>query len=171
MSDRRSDAKAIHFNDITHVTMQYKYRYMNSQHSVCYRIRITFVRSNTSSNHIKQHYTNVAVTTRKNIKLRLACMGKMRIFVRSNIRILQFKIRGSAVPHFTPGLIRVPGLFMPKTFRSQEWIVPMGNFRSGDFSFPGTFVPWTFRSEELSFPGTFVPPTILQGIGYEHRQL
>jgi len=50
---------------------------------------------------------------------------------------------------------KVPGLLVPKTFRSQERIVPMGNFRSGDFS----------------FPGTFVPPTILQGIGYERRQL
>ena len=29
---------------------------------------------------------------------------------------------------------------------------PMGNFRSRDFSFPGTFVPW-----EGKFPGTFVP--------------
>jgi len=46
----------------------------------------------------------------------------------------------------------VPGLFVPKTFRSQERIVPMGNFRSRDFSFPGTFVPW-----ERKFPGTFVP--------------
>jgi len=62
---------------------------------------------------------------------------------------------------------RVPGLFVPKTFRSQERIVPMGNFHSRDFSFPGTFVPVerkfkgtfvprTFRSEELSFPGFFV---------------
>ena len=68
------------------------------------------------------------------------------------------------------------------TFRAQERIVPMGNFRSREFSFPGTFVswerkfpgtfvPWTFRSKELSFPGTFVPPTTLQGIGYERRQL
>jgi len=46
----------------------------------------------------------------------------------------------------------VPGLFMPKTFRSQERIVPMGNFCSRDFLFPGTFVPW-----ERKFPGTFVP--------------
>ena len=66
------------------------------------------------------------------------------------------------------GTSRAP---LPKTFRSQERIVPMGNFRSRDFSFPGIFVPWTFRSEELSFPGTFVPPTILQAIGYERRQL
>ena len=43
-----------YFNDITHVIMQYKHTYMNSQNSVCYRIRTTFVRSNTSSNHIKQ---------------------------------------------------------------------------------------------------------------------
>jgi len=69
----------------------------------------------------------------------------------------------------------VPGLFVPKTFRSQERIVPMGNFRSGDFSFLGTFVPWdsfpgnesslgpfvlgNFRSLDLSFRGTFVPRT------------
>jgi len=62
----------------------------------------------------------------------------------------------------------VPGLFVPKTFRSQERIVPMGNFRSRDFSFPRTFVPWerkfpgtkvpwNFRSQALSFSGTFVP--------------
>jgi len=77
---------------------------------------------------------------------------------------------------------------VPKTFRSQERIVPMGNVRCRDFSFPGTFVPgslhspelsfpgsessWelTFpgrfvprnvRSQDFSFPGTFVPPTIL----------
>ena len=31
---------------------------MNSQNSVRYRIRITFVQSNTSSNHIKQHYAS-----------------------------------------------------------------------------------------------------------------
>jgi len=75
----------------------------------------------------------------------------------------------------------VPGLFVPKAFRSQERIVPMGNFRSRDFLFQGTFVPWErkfpetfvpgpFRSWELSFPenessldlsfrGTFVPRT------------
>jgi len=85
-------------------------------------------------------------------------------------------------------LLSVPGLFVPKTFRFQERIVPMGNFRSRDFSLPGTFVPgekvpgerkfwgtfvrWTYRSEELSFPGlfvprNFVPVTILQGISYE----
>jgi len=85
-------------------------------------------------------------------------------------------------------LVQVMGLFVPKTFRSQERIVPMGNFRSRDFSFPGnesslelsvpgnfhslgTKVPWTFRSEELLLPGLFVPPTILQGIDYERRQL
>jgi len=47
---------------------------------------------------------------------------------------------------------QVPGLFVPKTFCSQERIVPMGNFRSQDFSFPRTFVP-----RERKFPGTFVP--------------
>ena len=50
---------------------------------------------------------------------------------------------------------------MPKTFRSQERIVPMGNFRSRYLSFPGPFVPRNFRSQDFSFPGTFVPPTIL----------
>jgi len=43
-------------------------------------------------------------------------------------------------------------LFVPKTFRSQEWKVPMENFRS-----PGTKVPWNFRSRALLFSGTFVP--------------
>jgi len=62
--------------------------------------------------------------------------------------------------------VRVPGLFVPKTFRSQERIVPMGNFRSRALSFSGTFVPG-----ERKFLGTFVPPTILRGIGYERRQL
>ena len=77
----------------------------------------------------------------------------------------------------------------------------MGNFRSQDFSFPGTFVPLermerkfhgtfvpgplhyrelsfpgpfilrNFRSQDFSFPGTFVPPTILQTIGYKRSQL
>ena len=53
---------------------------------------------------------------------------------------------------------------MPKTFRSQEQIVPMGTFvpetfRSPELSFPwerkfpGTFVHGPFRSRELSFPG------------------
>jgi len=68
-------------------------------------------------------------------------------------------------------LIKVPGLFVPKTFRSQERIVPgTGNESSPELSFPGpfvfvpgerkflgTFVPWTFRSEERSFRGLFVP--------------
>jgi len=35
------------------------------------------------------------------------------------------------------------------------------NIRSQDYSFPGTFVPWTVRSMELSFPGTVVPGTTL----------
>jgi len=109
-------------------------------------------------------------------------------------------------PHITTSnRYSVPGLFMPKTFRSQERTVPMGNFHSWDFvpeSFhslgtkvpgrtkvpgnetfvpgnfrsrgtkvPGPFVPRNFRSQDFSFPGSFVPPTILQGIGYERRQL
>jgi len=44
-------------------------------------------------------------------------------------------------------VFRVPGLFVPKTFRSQERIVPMATL----------FVPWNFRSRALSFSGTFVP--------------
>jgi len=57
-----------------------------------------------------------------------------------------------AVPLSVQSSFRVPGLFVPKTFRSQERIVPMGNFRSRDFSLPGTFVPC-----ERKFSGTFVP--------------
>ena len=59
----------------------------------------------------------------------------------------------------------VPGLFVPKTFRSQERKVPMENFRPQGTKVPGTFVPMTFRSsgtfvpEERKFPGTFVPGT------------
>jgi len=43
-------------------------------------------------------------------------------------------------------IYQVPALLMLKAFRSQERIVPMGNFRSPDFSFPGagTFVPRPF---------------------------
>jgi len=65
--------------------------------------------------------------------------------------------------------IMVPGLFVPKTFRSQERIVHMGNFHSRDFSFPGnvpgnfrsrgTKVPGNFRSLDLSFQGTFITRT------------
>jgi len=46
-------------------------------------------------------------------------------------------------------------------------VVP-GNESSLELSFPGT---GNFRSLDLSFRGTFVSPTILQGIGYERRQL
>jgi len=60
------------------------------------------------------------------------------------------------------------GLFAPKTFRPQERKVPMENFRPQGTKVPGTFVPRTFRSRELSFlgnessrelsfPGPFVP--------------
>jgi len=45
---------------------------------------------------------------------------------------------------------------VPKTFRSQERIVPMGNFRSRDFLFPGVSFPRNESSLELSFPGPFV---------------
>ena len=41
---------------------------------------------------------------------------------------------------------QVTGLFVPKTFRSQE--------RNTNF---GRFVPWTFRSLDDSFLGCFVP--------------
>ena len=40
----------------------------------------------------------------------------------------------------------VPGLFMPKVIRSQEQIVPVGNFRSWELSFLEPFVPRSFRS-------------------------
>jgi len=93
---------AAYFNDITHVIMQYKYRYMNSQNSVCYRIGITFVRSNTSSTHIKQQYTNVPVTVRKN-KHRLACIWVKCGFL--SAATSAFCTLKSADPHFTPGLL------------------------------------------------------------------
>jgi len=48
-------------------------------------------------------------------------------------------------------------LFVPKTFRSQERKVPMENFRPQGTKVPGTFLPRTFRSLDLSFTGTFVP--------------
>jgi len=57
------------------------------------------------------------------------------------------------------GISTVPGLFVPKTFRSQERIVPIGElsfprlFVPGNFRSLGTKVPWNFRSRELSFPG------------------
>jgi len=54
-------------------------------------------------------------------------------------------------------LLSLPGLFVPKTFRFQERIVPMGNFRSRDFSLPGTFVPGEKVPGELSFAGPIVP--------------
>jgi len=75
--------------------------------------------------------------------------------------MLQGRNQMTARPH--TGIYTVPGLFVPKIFRSQERIVPMGNFRSQDFSFPGTFVPWkrkflgTFVRWERKFLGTFVP--------------
>jgi len=43
----------------------------------------------------------------------------------------------------------VTGLFVPKTFRSQE--------RNTNF---GRFVPWKFRSLDDSYLGRFVPRTI-----------
>jgi len=62
-------------------------------------------------------------------------------------------------------------LFMPHTSHIRAIIVDnalewaeqlvkkfgIRNIRSQDYSFPGTFVPWTVRSMELSLPGTFVP--------------
>jgi len=69
---------------------------------------------------------------------------------------------------FVPG--NSLGTKVPWNFRSRP-LSFSGTFVPGERKFLGTFVPWTFRSEELSFPGTFVSPTILQGIGYERRQL
>jgi len=94
---------------------------------------------------------------------------------------------GYALKYIAPLFpIRVPGLFVPKTFHSQEGIVPMGTlvletFRSRELSFPGnesslelsfpgpfvlgnfrsrgTEVPGNFCSMDLSFRGTFVPRT------------
>jgi len=66
--------------------------------------------------------------------------------------------------------VRVPGLFVPKTFRSQERIVPMGNFRSLDLSFRGTFVPRTFRSQELSFLGLFYKALAMNADSYSNCQ-
>lgn len=51
-------------------------------------------------------------------------------------------------------------LFVPKTFRSQARIVPMGKIRSRELSLPGFFVPGNFRSPDLSFPGLFVPRNV-----------
>jgi len=78
-------------------------------------------------------------------------------------------------PHGT-GTFRAQDLSFPRTnspygnFRSRDFSFP-GNESSWELSFPGPFVPRNFRSQDFSFPGTFVPPTILQGIGYERRQL
>jgi len=77
------------------------------------------------------------------------------------------------------------------TFRAQERIVPMGNFRSRvsfpgnesslELSFPGpfvpgkrkflgTFVPWTFRSEELSFLRLFYKALAMNADSYSSCQ-
>jgi len=37
----------------------------------------------------------------------------------------------------------------------------MGNFHSGEFSFPETFVPENIRSSELSLLGPFIPGNFL----------
>jgi len=55
-------------------------------------------------------------------------------------------------------------LFVPWNIRSHDGTFVLGticywNFRSQDYSFPGTFVPWTVRSRDRSFPGPFVPET------------
>jgi len=76
-----------------------------------------------------------------------------------------------------PVKLSVTGLSVHKTFGSQERIVPMGNFRSRDFSFSrtfvpgerkfrGTFVPSNFRSQELSFLPLFYKALVMN-----HRQL
>jgi len=72
----------------------------------------------------------------------------------------------------------LPGVFVPKNFRSQEQIVPMGNFCSQDLSFLRPFIPGNWGTKvpgnfgSLEFPGPFIPrnfhsPTILQSISYE----
>jgi len=53
-----------------------------------------------------------------------------------------------------------PGTFVPGPFRSRELSFP-GYESSWELSFPGPFVPRNFRSQDFSFPATFVPPTIL----------
>ena len=63
----------------------------------------------------------------------------------------------------------VTGLFVPKTFRSQERIV------HGELSFPrlfvpGTFVPCTFRSEELSFLRLFYKALAMNTDSYTNCQ-
>ena len=91
---------------------------MNSQNSVRYRIRITFVQSNTSSNHTKQHYTNVPVIlSGKTNKLRLACIWvKCGFSSAATTAFYTFKIRRSARPHFTPGPLS-PLDFTPQRIR------------------------------------------------------
>jgi len=46
---------------------------------------------------------------------------------------------------------RKRGLFALRYFRSREWKFPVGNIRSWELSFLGTFVPENFCSMELSF--------------------
>ena len=48
-------------------------------------------------------------------------------------------------------------LFVAKTFHFKEQKVLIGNFRSQDLSFPGTFVSEILCSLETLFPGPFVP--------------
>jgi len=69
-----------------------------------------FIQPNTSSNHIKQHYTNVPVTIRKKIN------SGLRMWVKCGSEFYIFKIRTSADPHFTPG--RHSGLYKPHTGRT-----------------------------------------------------
>ena len=61
----------------------------------------------------------------------------------------------AASRHVNP-FTQIPGLFLPKIFRSQERIVPMGTFRSWELSFSGNESSLEFRSSDHSFPGTFV---------------
>jgi len=110
-------------------------RYMNSQNSVCYRIRITFVRSNTSSNHIKQHGRGGTGTFRE----------QDLSFPRTNSpygelsfpRTFESSLELSKVPwNFRSRALSFSGTFIPGEQK---------------LSFPGPFVPRNFRSQDFSF--------------------
>ena len=69
---------------------------------------LTFIRHNTSSNHIKQHYTNAPVTITKKINLGLRVWVKRGFSSAATSAFYIYKIRTSAYaisagPHFTPG--------------------------------------------------------------------
>jgi len=66
------------------------------------------------------------------------------------LRVLDSTVR-IGVARGGGGVDWVTGLFVPKTFRSQE--------RNTNF---GRFVPWTIRSLDVSFQGRFVPLSIVR---------